>query len=165
MHNSTDNTSAEPVAMGKQWCTREQIAEHFQIGLRTVGNLMRRKVLPYNKTANLVRFERRDCDLAFEEFGIGYKSKPGPDPLNVARTWRTKEQIAAHLQVSLRTMTNLMRRNVLPYVKIGHLVRVDLGQTDLAIEKLRSRCLFDRRDKGGSQRPLDTSPAFSPTGR
>jgi len=140
----SENLPVELVTAEKQWRTREQVAQHFQFGLRTVGNLMRRKILPYCKSANLVRFELSDCDRSFEKFQVGRQIEPTkalPAPI---RNWRTKEQIAEHLRISLRTTTNLMQKSVLPYVKIGNLVRIDLGQADRAIELLRSRCLFDR---------------------
>jgi hypothetical protein len=138
------NLFVELVIAEKQWRSRDQVAQHFQFGLRTVGNLMRRKILPYSKTANLIRFELGDCDRAFEKFRVGGQAGPIKEPTVAGRNWRTKEQIAAHLHISVRTTTNLMRKSVLSYVKIGHLVRFDLGQADREIALLRSRCLFDR---------------------
>jgi hypothetical protein len=139
-----ENLSVESMVPEKQWCSREQVAQHFQIGLRTVGNLMRRKILPFCKSANLVRFELGDCDRSFEKFNFGSQIEPTKEAQSPIRNWRTKEQIASHLRISLRSTTNLMRKRVLSYVKIGNLVRIDLGQTDRAIEQLRSRCVFDR---------------------
>jgi hypothetical protein len=139
-----EDLSIESAVAEKQWRTREQVAQHFQFGLRTVGNLMRRKILPYCKSANLVRFDLGDCDRSFEKFSFGRQSEPTKEPQSPVRNWRTKEQIAAHLRISLRSTTNLMRKRVLSYVKIGNLVRIDLGQADRAIEQLRSRCVLDR---------------------
>lgn len=35
----------------------------------------------------------------------------------------TKTELAAHLRCSVRTVSNLMRRKALPFIKIGRLVR------------------------------------------
>jgi hypothetical protein len=40
----SQNLSAEWVIAEKQWRSREQVARHFEFGLRTVGNLMRRTI-------------------------------------------------------------------------------------------------------------------------
>ena len=130
-----------------QWRTKEQIAQHFQCSARTISNLMCRKILPHSKTGNLVRFDLGECDHAFQQFAVGVR-RSSDLPAKVdqhPRTWRTKSQIAEHLQVSLRTVSNLMRRRVVPYVKIGHIIRLDLPQADAAFKQLRSRCLFDGR--------------------
>jgi hypothetical protein len=53
--------------------------------------------------------------------------------------WRSKHQIAEHYGCDIRTITNLMRRRVLPYVKIGRFVRFDVGECDQAMEKYKRR--------------------------
>lgn len=49
--------------------------------------------------------------------------------------WLTKAALAQHYSISLRTVTNLMRRRVLPYVKIGHVVRFDPQSCEQAMRK------------------------------
>jgi len=49
--------------------------------------------------------------------------------------WLTKAALAQHYCISLRTVTNLMRRRVLPYVKIGQVVRFDVAACELAMKK------------------------------
>ncbi len=49
--------------------------------------------------------------------------------------WQTKAGLARHFSMSLRTVTNLMRRRVVPYVKVGRLVRFDLPACEKALKK------------------------------
>jgi hypothetical protein len=49
--------------------------------------------------------------------------------------WLTKAALAQHYCISLRTVTNLMRRRVLPYVKIGQVVRFDAAACEQAMKK------------------------------
>jgi len=46
--------------------------------------------------------------------------------------WKDKEGIAAHFGVSVRHVTNLQRRRILPYVKFGRTVRFDVRACDEA---------------------------------
>jgi DNA-binding CsgD family transcriptional regulator len=105
----------EPI--NRNWKTKAEIAGHFQMGVRTVSKLMRRKVLPFFKLRNLVRFDLGDCERAFESFkvptrAVAVKARQLAEP--TTRHWRTKRQIAAHMQLSERTATTLMRQRVLP---------------------------------------------------
>ena len=54
---------------------------------------------------------------------------------NKPTRWLTKAALAQHYCISLRTVTNLMRRRVLPYVKIGHVVRFDPEACEQAMRK------------------------------
>ena len=53
----------------------------------------------------------------------------------VQNRWLTKADLALHYSISLRTVTNLMRRRVLPYVKIGQVVRFDTLACEQAMRK------------------------------
>lgn len=123
--------------------TREQIANHFQVSPRTIGSWMRRRILPYIKIRNLVRFDVAECDEAFEHFEIAPKrdTRIVVDPAH-QRHWQTKYQIATRLQISLRSVTNLMSNRMIPYVKIGHLVRLDTVRVDAAMQAFRERSLL-----------------------
>jgi excisionase family DNA binding protein len=57
--------------------------------------------------------------------------------------WKTKREIAAHLKCSVRTVTTLMARRMLPYVKIGHFVRFDLAECDRAMARYRVRGVLE----------------------
>jgi len=57
--------------------------------------------------------------------------------------WATKADVAAHLKCSLRTINNLMRRRILPYVKIGKMVRFQLQDCDHAMARLRRKSILD----------------------
>jgi excisionase family DNA binding protein len=64
-------------------------------------------------------------------------------PANAAKTWKTKMEIADHFQCHIRTVTKLMKRRILPFVKIGRLVRFDLAECDRVMERYRSKTIFD----------------------
>ena len=51
--------------------------------------------------------------------------------------WRNKRQMADHYGCDIRTITNFMRRRILPYMKIGRFVRFNLGECELAMEKYK----------------------------
>ena len=58
-------------------------------------------------------------------------SASGPNP--ASRRWLNALEMANHLGVSRRQVSNLMRRRVLPYVKIGRVVRFDLEACEQAL--------------------------------
>jgi excisionase family DNA binding protein len=60
-----------------------------------------------------------------------------------AKIWKTKTEIAGHFQCHVRTVTKLMKRRILPFVKIGRLVRFDVAECDRAMERYRSKTIFD----------------------
>jgi excisionase family DNA binding protein len=47
-----------------------------------------------------------------------------------------KADVAAHLQCSKRHIDNLLARKLLPYVKIGHLVRFRQADVDRALARM-----------------------------
>lgn len=51
------------------------------------------------------------------------------------KDWKTKREIAAHFKCSARTITSLMRRRILPYVKNGRLLRIDTADCDRALSE------------------------------
>ena len=53
--------------------------------------------------------------------------------------WRTKEEMAQYYRCNVRTVTNLMRRRILPFVKIGRIVRFDLAACDSAMRRYQRR--------------------------
>ena len=56
--------------LSPRWATKAGIASHFGIGLRTVTNLMRRRVLPHVKLGRLVRFDLEACEVAFRRYEV-----------------------------------------------------------------------------------------------
>lgn len=52
------------------WMTKVEIAQHFQIGVRTVTDWMRRGILPFVKVGHVVRFNKLDCEMALQKFGV-----------------------------------------------------------------------------------------------
>jgi hypothetical protein len=145
--------------MGKDWRTKAEIAGHYQIGVRTVTKLMRRKILPYGKLRNLVRFDVAACDRAMEFFGNSSRlegvKRTAPDG-RAARHWQTKRQLAGHIRFSERSITTLMRQQVLPFLKLGRIVRFDLAECDRVMESLTIRSVVERRL---SSQPNVTDPS------
>ncbi len=66
------------------------------------------------------------------------------------KDWKTKREIAAHFKCSVRTITSLMRRRILPYVKNGRLLRFDTADCDRAMEAFRSKSMFDSPSISGA---------------
>lgn len=59
------------------------------------------------------------------------------------REWATKGDLARHFKCSIRYVTELMQRRVIPYVKIGRFVRFDLAECDKAMEQFRMTSRYD----------------------
>jgi len=131
-----ENTAVEAVETEKQWRTRAQVAQHLQVSARTIGHWMQRGILPFSKTGHLVRFELNHCDRAVERFRVESRPRPAKDSAGHTRRWRTKQQVATHLNISLRTVTSIMRRRIVPYLKIGGVVRLDLLEVDRVFKQL-----------------------------
>lgn len=53
--------------------------------------------------------------------------------------WRNKKQLADHYGCSIRTIENLMRGRVLPFVKIRRFIRFNVIECDKAMEKYKQR--------------------------
>jgi hypothetical protein len=53
--------------------------------------------------------------------------------------WKKKDDIASYYACDIRTITNLMRRRILPFVKIGRIVRFDVQACDEAMRKYQRR--------------------------
>ena len=47
--------------------------------------------------------------------------------------WHNKKEVAAHFGIGLRTVTDWMRRRLIPFVKVGHVVRFNLSDCETAI--------------------------------
>ncbi len=60
--------------------------------------------------------------------------------------WRTKKAIAEHFSISIRTVTNLMRKRVLPYSALGRSVRFDVIDCDKAVKALELKSVLLRGD-------------------
>jgi len=58
--------------------------------------------------------------------------------------WMTRETIAQHFACSLRTVANLQKRRVLPYVKIGRLVRFNKKRCEEALIKYEQHSICDQ---------------------
>jgi excisionase family DNA binding protein len=47
--------------------------------------------------------------------------------------WHNKTEVAAHFGIGKRTVTDWMRRRLIPFVKVGHVVRFNLLDCESAI--------------------------------
>jgi hypothetical protein len=63
--------------------------------------------------------------------------------LNNENVWVTRQQIAQHFGFSVRTVANLQRRRVFPFIKIGRLVRFDQKKCEQALIKFENQSIFD----------------------
>jgi len=55
--------------------------------------------------------------------------------------WVTREKLAQHFAFSLRTVANLQKRRVLPYIKVGRLVRFNLNKCEQALIRFEHRSI------------------------
>ena len=65
-----------------------------------------------------------------------------PQLRRLGKNWKTKRAIALHFNCSVRTITKLMKRKILPYVKTGSLLRFDTEECDRAMEKFKSKSVL-----------------------
>lgn len=56
-----------------KWHNKKQVAAHFGIGLRTVTDWMRRRLIPFTKVGNVVRFNLSDCEGAIRKYQVNSK--------------------------------------------------------------------------------------------
>ena len=59
--------------------------------------------------------------------------------------WHDRKGIASHFGISERSVSNLMRRRLLPYVKLGRIVRFDLAACESAIMAFELRSVAQHR--------------------
>jgi hypothetical protein len=59
--------------------------------------------------------------------------------LTQADRWTDRRGIAGHFKVSERTVSNLMRRRVLPVTKIGRIVRFNVAACEAALKAFELR--------------------------
>ena len=62
----TKNSRSEPD--NNEWLLKQEVAAYYKCNIRTITNLMRRRILPYIKVGRLVRFNRTECDLAISKY-------------------------------------------------------------------------------------------------
>jgi len=75
------------------------------------------------------------------------------------QNWKTKEQIAAYFACDVRTISNWMRRRILPYVKVRSVLRFDLEECDRAFKRFQTKSRFTDPDLGLQP----TAPALATT--
>jgi hypothetical protein len=63
--------------------------------------------------------------------------------VNNGNVWVTREKLAQHFAFSLRTVANLQKRRVLPFIKVGRLVRFNLNKCEQALIHFEHRSICD----------------------
>jgi hypothetical protein len=63
--------------------------------------------------------------------------------LHNENVWVTRAKLARHFAFSLRTVANLQKRRVLPYVKIGRLVRFNINKCEQALIQFERKSICD----------------------
>ena len=58
------------VTISNEWRSKRDISAHFGIGLRTVSDWMRRRILPFVKVGGVVRFCVPDCEAAVRKYVV-----------------------------------------------------------------------------------------------
>ena len=71
VHAATPTPDRDDANQKPGLLTKEEIAGHYSIGLRTVNAWMQKRILPYLKIGRVVRFNLADCDTALSKFKIG----------------------------------------------------------------------------------------------
>ena len=61
-------------------------------------------------------------------------SKPKIEALNEPVSWTDKDGIAKHLLCSVRHVSEMMKRRMIPYVKRKRFVRFDIKKVDTALK-------------------------------
>jgi len=59
------------------------------------------------------------------------------------QSWVTREQVAQHFGFSLRTVANLQKRRVLPFLKVGRLVRFNINRCEQALIKFETKSISE----------------------
>ena len=65
-----------------------------------------------------------------------------PEEQNEPRCWKNKPEIAAHFQCDERTISNWMRRRILPFVKVRGVLRFDVNECDRAFRQFQTKSRF-----------------------
>lgn len=60
--------------------------------------------------------------------------------------WRDKQGIVIHIGVSIRHITELQKRRILPFVKAGRSVRFDIHAVDRALKALETQSVLLRAE-------------------
>lgn len=63
--------------------------------------------------------------------------------INNENIWVTRDEIAQHFGFSVRTVANLQKRRVLPFVKVGRLVRFNINRCEQALIKFETQSIFN----------------------
>lgn len=58
--------------------------------------------------------------------------------------WTDRRGIAAHFQVSERTISNLVNRRILPVIKLRRIVRFDIAACEAAVKAFELRSVVSR---------------------
>ena len=125
--------SLEGLKYPSQWRTREQMAEWLRVSVRSIDYWTDERILPRLKKGGIVRYDLKDCweSLKNRFTGINFQPpepilpSPAPDASGKADLWATRDDLAAWLQVSTRTIEHWTDDGSLPRLKLGAVSRYD----------------------------------------
>lgn len=66
--------------------------------------------------------------------------------------WADISGISSRYGICRRSTQNLMNRRILPYVKIGRIVRFDVAACDAAMKKFEIKSVMDLADRKAASR-------------
>lgn len=66
--------------------------------------------------------------------------------LDEVRSLEDKPGIAREIKVSRRTIDNYMARRIIPFIRIGHVVRFDVARVRAALRRFEVREAGDRKE-------------------
>ncbi len=66
-------------------------------------------------------------------------------PEKTIESWVTKRQLASRFQCCPRTINNLMTRRILPYRRLGRILRFDPGECDKAMDAFKVKSISERK--------------------
>ena len=95
-----------------------------------MSNTNKNAVVDLSETSNRVTLQAADrLEGESPQVGVGVPTAP-----QVPKEFLSSEELAEWLGVSVRTVTNLRARHVLPYVQLGRVVRFRRTQVEAALE-------------------------------
>lgn len=102
-----------------------------------------------NKITKQKRSQSRRLLLAEIQEGT---EQPYSNCLKPGQCWKTAKQMANRYQLSIRTVAYLVEDRILPVYKIGHCLRFNPVECDMAMRAFRRSSKFDEASQAASDK-------------